>query len=1144
MPGKIYTVRNAFNSGEVGELVNFRDDIAKYSSACLTLENSVPLVEGGAKKMPGTYFAGTTALGGSVFTASIAGTTLTVTAVELGVLQLGQTVLGAGVAAGTVIIGSGSTTDTGSVTDLGREFIEPVFTDDTPPDIAISISGDGSGASAYISWVSRPAKYPFALWTPTLHLTGGTGYTAASATVTITNGIGVYPDGTHSYTCVITFTPSGGGGGGTGTGGVGTYTVNNSQTVASETMMTPTSGKSRLVPFQFSTIQGAFIELSQGIARIWEGASQGSWSLGLALDLATSSNYNPATAYVLNNLAVFGPYCRIYKYGDLAIGGMFVCAPYGTSNANTVPITVTTNGSDALSVTITGSSPNQGINIALADSTAANNAASAVQAAIRALTSLNSPSSNFVDLSAWTVTPDSVYYATPWIVAPGYPPMASYFGWENHSQIVQCTQANQHDEFPIDLTTLSYNSAYWVQYFPPPEMPIELVTPYAEADLFDLDCSTQSADVLWIFHHKYPPACIERLSANSWSYSLSLPGQQTGEPPYRGTTDVVKTGYSALGQSITAITQANPCVVSVSATSEVFSAGDRIYTNLIGGMVELNQGEFLVTSPSSGSGVCSFGLEDPDTGAAVDSSNYLQYVSGGFVVKVVPMFAVAGDYPACGTLYQERLTVGGSDNNPTQLNGSVQDDYPDFICDPNADDYAIQFTLVSNKLDQILSMIGTPNALLIGSAGGVWVMAGSNGSSLSQTNVDASKQSSIGVGTLQPQLVNDAAIFVSRSSRMVMFLVFNFATNEWEPYDLTRLNRNITLGNSPATSGIAQTAFQSEPYPIYWAVRNDGQLIGLVFNKQDQVMAWFRVNMMAEGGIIESCAVISGQNQEDQLAIVVNRTINGVPFRYVEYFMPQELFGQLSNAFFVHCGQQWQGLGPVSITGITRANPPVVTADGHGFTTGFNVQIQNVQGMTEINQDATEAYTITVIDANTFSLDGMNTTGFGAYTGGGTAAQVTNQVTGMSYLLGQNVTAVGDGALILQPTPVTSDTVTFPYFANLITIGIPYETTIQPTNPVLTTQGATTRGMKQKLSRVTLSLYQSMGGQFGSDLAHMYDITYGQGTQGKPPSMSSLELTRDMDDDWSDESTFYVTQSDPFPFTLRGIVFRMSANQD
>ena len=100
MAGKVYSVRQAFNSGEVSaNLVAFRDDVSKYASACLTLETAVPLVEGGAKKMPGSYFAGTTAQGGSMFNGFIGATTLTVVSVNFGVIRVGQPVIGPGVSA-------------------------------------------------------------------------------------------------------------------------------------------------------------------------------------------------------------------------------------------------------------------------------------------------------------------------------------------------------------------------------------------------------------------------------------------------------------------------------------------------------------------------------------------------------------------------------------------------------------------------------------------------------------------------------------------------------------------------------------------------------------------------------------------------------------------------------------------------------------------------------------------------------------------------------------------------------------------------------------------------------------------------------------------------------------------------------------
>jgi Ubiquitin-activating enzyme E1 FCCH domain len=1228
---KTYPVRNSLNAGEISPLVSMRDDITKYASACNILENALPLVEGGAKKMPGTYFAGRTGLGGANFTGSISGSTLTVTEVQDGIIRIGDTIYGAGIATGTVITAYIPTTTSfftffnvtaNSPTQVNNAQWSFVGTQErsnfnpgssTLAELVFSNLGLSIPAAATIlgiivssSNVSQAATSgvvsQVALWnsagqvgiskspnTPftTTVLTNAYGTATDLWGATLTPAILNDPTFGFAVACnlgstrvfigqpfqvtifyeIETTVTSG------QPGGVGTYTVTNSQTINSEAMNTEASGKSRLAPFQFSTVQGAILEFSAGLIRIWEGATQGSWSLGLALQPPpASANYNPATAYIAGNIAQVGPWAAALFYTHITnpegyepnptLGVLTFAAPYGTSIASAVGVTFTVNTANALNVTTTGTSPNQGINIALANATPALNSAAAIEAAIRSQGSINSPGNNFVDLTGWTVTPDPIYYATPWITAPTVPPGRFVAVGFTPSFLAQAVQANTQNQFPV-LYTGDFNSNYWTGYNATAQLPIELVTPYLEADLFALDCSTQSADVLWVFHPDYPPAVIERLGANSWAYSLSLPGQQPGEPSYRGTLDVVTTGYSALGQNISLISQSDPCTVVLASpsSSQPFQVGNRIYINEGSGLVELNEGEFIVASiiyktadisvtDASGtqSNVSATGwfmtLTDPDTGVTIDSTSYLQYAGGGFAVQVVPMFAVAGDYPACGTLYQQRLCVGGSDNNPTQMNGSVEDDYPDFITDPNEDDYAIQFTLVSNQVNQLLNMIGTPNALLIGTSGGVWVMAGSNGSSLSQTNVNASTQSSQGVSRLQPQLVNGSAIFVTRSTRVVTFLVFNFTTNAWDNYDLTRLNRNITLGPSQAQSGIAQTAFQMEPYPIFWAVRNDGQLIGLVFNTQDQVYAWFRVNMIPEGGLIESCAVISGANQEDQLVVVVNRTINGVSTRYVEYFMPQEIFFQLSNAFFVHCGLQLQGLGPIAITGINNNNPPTVNAPNHGFSNGMQVQITGVEGMTQINQSPSQAYTVAEATTNNFQLAGMDTTLFGTYTGGGSVSQVFNQVSGMSYLLGNTVVAVGDGALILVPTVVTSDVVTFPYYANLITIGIPYQTTIQPTNPVLSSQGATTRGMPQKLNRVTLSLYEAMSGMYGTDPQHMYDLDYGPGTKAQTPQMSTKEITVDMDADWTEEDTFFVTQNVPLPFTLRGIVFRLSANQD
>lgn len=83
------------------------------------------------------------------------------------------------------------------------------------------------------------------------------------------------------------------------------------------------------------------------------------------------------------------------------------------------------------------------------------------------------------------------------------------------------------------------------------------------------------------------------------------------------------------------------------------------------------------------------------------------------------------------------------------------------------------------------------------------------------------------------------------------------------------------------------------------------------------------------------------------------------------------------------CDLHTADVGVKAITGATNASPIVITATAHGFTTGDRVAIGGVGGNTAANGN----HTITVIDANTFSLDGS--TGNGAYTSGGWVVNLT-----------------------------------------------------------------------------------------------------------------------------------------------------------
>src|SRR5262249_37349432 len=82
-----------------------------------------------------------------------------------------------------------------------------------------------------------------------------------------------------------------------------------------------------------------------------------------------------------------------------------------------------------------------------------------------------------------------------------------------------------------------------------------------------------------------------------------------------------------------------------------------------------------------------------------------------------------------------------------------------------------------------------------------------------------------------------------------------------------------------------------------------------------------------------------------------------------------------------------------TITAITRANPGQVTATGHGYSNGDTVYISGVVGMTQING---QFVTATVVDANNFTI-GVNTSGYTAYSSGGTAQKATIYAPGADH---------------------------------------------------------------------------------------------------------------------------------------------------
>lgn len=76
------------------------------------------------------------------------------------------------------------------------------------------------------------------------------------------------------------------------------------------------------------------------------------------------------------------------------------------------------------------------------------------------------------------------------------------------------------------------------------------------------------------------------------------------------------------------------------------------------------------------------------------------------------------------------------------------------------------------------------------------------------------------------------------------------------------------------------------------------------------------------------------------------------------------------------------------ITGITKAAPPVVTATAYGAPDGWRVAVTGVLGMTQINAannppKNSQYVKSKLLTANTLELNGVDASGYSAYTSGG-----------------------------------------------------------------------------------------------------------------------------------------------------------------
>ena len=451
----------------------------------------------------------------------------------------------------------------------------------------------------------------------------------------------------------------------------------------------------------------------------------------------------------------------------------------------------------------------------------------------------------------------------------------------------------------------------------------------------------------------------------------------------------------ATDKTITDVTQEDPGVIT--SNSHGLSNGDEIYIDSVAGMTELNGRNYRVANRTTNK----FTLTNL-FGDAIDTTGFTAYTSGGtateiyniatpyavadlpalrFVQSADTMFIVhpsyairtltrtadnnwtfatptitgspspalntgADNYPSVVTFFEQRLVYGATNNNPQTLWFSKNGDYSNFTAGTGADD-ALIYTIASNQVNAIRYLSAT-RVLTIGTTGGEYVLTATSDGPITPTTTLIRKYSNYGSAAIEPVQVADVTLFVQRGGRKVREFryVGDINVAAYQAPDITIVAEHITAG------GLSAFAYQQEPDGVIWAVRADGSLIGVTYRREEEVVAWHKhvIGGEFDGGqaIVESIATLPSDTGEDELYMIVKRTINGVTKRYVELMRPFDFGGVTTGAFFVDSGLRYEGPATgtlkalyhlegetVTVLANGASHPDRVVADG-GVSMAFN----------------------------------------------------------------------------------------------------------------------------------------------------------------------------------------------------------------
>lgn len=531
-------------------------------------------------------------------------------------------------------------------------------------------------------------------------------------------------------------------------------------------------------------------------------------------------------------------------------------------------------------------------------------------------------------------------------------------------------------------------------------------------------------------------------------------------------------------------------------------------------------------------------------------------------------------YPQQVELFKQRGIYAATEGQPQTVWGTQVADIENMMPDSEVggtptsqieDDDAFTYKILEKKANRVNGLVVARD--LIAMTVGTEVPFTSSGPALTPTDVDATPDTSYGSSGVDPHAINSVVVFAQRGGRRVLRLGYDIRLEGYGAEDLTILSEHITK------SGIRRMVHAQEPNSIIFCVLNNGTLAAMTFHPEQQVAGWTRVEIggkfQGRRAVVEDAAVIpgsvaEGEEDRDELWLIVKRTINGSTKRYIEILDKNWQIGDAiepcvysDSALLTDMWNQ-DSAKTLTLSGPADADDDdlwvagtsmTLEADGHTpFLSGDVGDVWRLRYEGELLDVEITAFTDT--DTVTVTVlqdvpDDFRETTIDEWLDPG--AKVSS-VSGLSHLEGQSVIALVDGN-VQGPFTVTAGAITLDAAGGCIVVGLQYEHRYKSLKIDAGAILGTAIGKKKTIGDVMIDIYASAAVHIGPTFSKTHEnqtetITReGYDPIGHPDKLWKGEYRISFKGPWGTDERLCIQGDQPLPCWILGLAPELEINE-